>query len=123
MINSDRSGQYAAEEQELLAQLDGVERAPFVPLAWLVAVSPGTSVEEPPYVWVEWSPGLVERPYPGSAVWRVALQHYLLRPTIGDPAAHLLRPIIAACLERFPTLESWMRLRAAATPHPPRVAR
>jgi hypothetical protein len=90
-------------------RLDGVERAPFVPLARLVAVSHGTTVEEPPYVWVEWSPGILERPYPGSAVWRAALQHYLLRPTGNDPAAHLLRPIIAACLERFPTLESWMR--------------
>lgn len=96
-------------EQETLRRLDGVERAPLLPYAVLVAIAPGTSVEEPPYVFIEWTPDVIERPYPGSAVWRAALEQYLAHPRDEDPTYRALAPIVAVCLERFPSLDAWLR--------------
>lgn len=107
----DRAGQFA-DEQDALRRVDGAERAAFIALAEMVAVAPGTSADEPAYVWIAWSAEVVERAVPGSAVWRAALHQYLLRPPAGDLADRAIRPVIAACLERYPTLESWLRTRA-----------
>lgn len=95
--------------QDVLRRLDGVERVELLPRASLVAIAPGASVEEPVYVFVEWAPSVIERPYPGSAIWRAALQHYLDRPRPDDPAYHALRPIVEGCLARFPDLAAWLR--------------
>lgn len=103
----ERAAQYEGDI-ELRRRIDGQERVPMLPLARLVAVAPGVDVEEPAYVWIEWAPGVVERPYPGSAIWRAALQHLLLRPPVGDLTDRAARLVIAACLERFPTLDTWL---------------
>lgn len=114
----ERAGQLT-DDHDTLRHVDGVERAPFIALAELVAVAPGTDADDPTYVWVAWSVGVVERAVPGSAVWRAALHQYLLRPPTGDLTDRAVRPVIAACLERYPTLESWLsaagsRLRGRA---------
>jgi hypothetical protein len=96
-------------EQEILRRLDGVERAALLPYANLVAIAPGPDAEEPVYVFIEWSPDAIERPYPGSAVWRAALERYLAHPRDDDPTFRALAPIVQACLQRFPSLDAWIR--------------
>jgi hypothetical protein len=101
--------QVERSESEVLRRLDGVERVALLPYARLVAIAPGRDVQQPVYVFIEWVPGLIERPYPGSAIWRAALEHYLAQPRDGDPTFAALAPIVRACLERFPSLEAWIR--------------
>jgi|GEM_PF-3060821 len=96
-------------EREYLRQLEGVERVALLPYASHVAIAPGTSAEEPPYVFIEWAPGGVERPYPGTTIWRAVLERYLTEPHDQDPASAALRQIVAESLRRFSSLDAWLR--------------
>lgn len=96
-------------EQDVLRQYDGAERVSLLSSAEFVAVAPGATGEEPVYVFVEWAPQIVERPYPGSAIWRAVIERYLAQPRCGDPAFRVLRPIVEDCLRRFPSLDTWLR--------------
>ena len=69
------------EQREDLRNIDGEERVPFLSQAHMIAIAPGTPQEDhlegPTYVFIEWAPGIVERPYPGSAIWRAVLERSL----------------------------------------------
>lgn len=95
-------------EQERLREIEGVERVPLLPLAHSIAVSPGTEGDEPAYVFIEWSSAKVERPFPGTAIWRAALERYLDHRASSD-AHPLVRKALQQSLDRFPTLDSWLR--------------
>jgi hypothetical protein len=99
----------AERDQEILRQYDGVERVALLPYASFIAVVPGTDAEEPAYVFIEWAPDVIERPYPGSAIWRAALERYLAHPRDDDPTYRALRPVVMEGLDRFPSLEAWLR--------------
>jgi hypothetical protein len=96
-------------EHDVLQRYDGVERVALLSLAEFVAIAPGTTGDEPVYVFIEWAPQMVERPYPGSAIWRAAIERYLAQPRDGDPTYQALRPVVEDCLRRFPSLDAWLR--------------
>lgn len=90
-------------------ELEGTTRVALLRHALHVALVPGVTACEAPYVFIEWAPGVVERPYPGTAIWRAVLNWYLTAPDNGDPAAPVIGPVVAAALERFSSLEAWLR--------------
>lgn len=92
-------------------QLDGVERAPLVPFAHMLAVAPAVELDEPAYVFIEWTPGQVERPTPGSAVWRAAIYQFLNATDPHEPQELAVRAAIANNLVQFPSLDAWFRWR------------
>ena len=117
-----------AEELELLARYDGAERVKDLASAKLVMIAPSGSADDPVAVTIEWAPGAMERPLPGSALWRAVLARRLEADAAGDPGAEVVRLQIRRSLERFPDLESWWHwLRtgwtAPPTPEPPKPAR
>ena len=95
------------QESELAVRraYEGEERVPLLGLAEFLAVVPGFDPEEPVYVFIQWAPGIVERPYPGTAIWRASLDRYLA----SDSTKPALRPLVAKSLEHFQTLEAWLR--------------
>jgi hypothetical protein len=92
---------------DLVRQYDGHERIPQLAHAALITLAPSTDPDEPVDVLIEWSPGQVEKPLPGSALWRAVLEGRLARPVSRDPAERLIRRQVQRSLERFPDLESW----------------
>jgi len=138
------NGQFAAQREDL-RQIDGADRVPLLPHAHMIAVAPGVSHDErsddPVYVFIEWAPGMVERPYPGSAIWRAVLEQslehwqsqegesgegraqntdnvsvYAHVDDVDDEHADqqpsdLFRSAIQADLARFPSLDAWLRWR------------
>jgi hypothetical protein len=104
---SPRAGS-TATEQERLREIEGAERVALLPLAHSIAVSPGTEGDEPAYVFIEWSPSNVERPFPGTAIWRAALEGYLEHGASTDEHP-LVRQALERSLSRFPTVSSWLR--------------
>lgn len=142
-MSSAAYGQHT-EQREDLRQIDGVERVPFLSQAPMIAIAPGTAQEDhsegPTYVFIEWAPGIVERPYPGSAIWRAVLERSLDHlddqtrehahaPEHAEDASHnggavnrgvwdaesqshdYFRSAIEADLARFQSLEMWFRWR------------
>ena len=97
----------SAEELELLARYDGAERIQDLASAKLVLVAPSRSADDPVAVMIEWATGTLERPLPGSALWRAVLAGRLQAKAYGDPGAEVVRLQIRRSLERFPDLESW----------------
>ncbi|MGH7669053.1 MAG: hypothetical protein ACRENQ_06125 [Gemmatimonadaceae bacterium] len=93
-------------------EMDGVERVALLPTAHMVAVAPSVDADDPAYVFIEWTPDLVERATPGSAVWRAALDAYLASDGLhDDPHRDQLRMEITRSLVRFPSLDAWFRWR------------
>jgi hypothetical protein len=100
-------------------EYDGEGRVPWLPCARSLSWAPpapaaDAAEQEPIYVWIEWTPGTVERPLPGSCLWRAALARIADRV----PAA---APVIEDELRRFPDFESWLywrdrERRPSATP-------
>lgn len=110
----------AALTAELVRQYDGAERVPALPSARLVSVAPATRNADPVLVAIEWVPGVVERPAPGSSLWRAALAARLAEPSRDTPDDALVREQIEQSLARFPDLESWwhwVRTGWLAAPH------
>jgi hypothetical protein len=117
-----------AEDLELLAQYDGAERVQDLASARLVMVAPSRSADDPVAVMIEWASGGMERPLPGSALWRAVLARRLEADAAGDPGAEVVRVQIRRSLERFPDLEGWWHwLRTGWTappaPKPPKPPR
>lgn len=108
MSPMEQQGQYGTE-RDRLRQLEGVERIDLLPLAEHVALTPGTLADEPAAVFIEWAPGAVERPFPGTAIWRAVLERFLRTARPDDRQWGILRPIIAGNLDRFPSLDAWLR--------------
>jgi len=109
--------QYAPEREEL-RQLDAAERVGWLPYARAVALAPGPpGDEEPTYVFIVWALGVVERPCPGSALWRAVLERFLrkehsrARSELPDEAADPVGLAVAADLRRFPSLDAWFAWR------------
>lgn len=73
------------KEREQRDALEGIERIALLPLARHVALVPGATAHEPPYVFIEWAPGAIERPYPGTAIWRAVLSRYLAEQGTSHP--------------------------------------
>jgi len=109
--NADRARQY-----------DGIERIPFLPDAEFITVAPSTSVDDPVDVTIEWAPGHIEKPLPGSALWRAVLESRLAPPATPDPADRLIRHQILGSLARFPDLETWWAWIRTGWTAPPKPA-
>jgi hypothetical protein len=107
MSSTEESGRYEQRQEEREA-IEGTERIALLPVAQFIAVAPGLD-EDPPYVWIQWVPGVVERPYPGTAIWRAALERYLASPMVEGGTTRVIRPLVAAALARFRSLEAWLR--------------
>jgi hypothetical protein len=111
----------ASDTQSLsLRKYEGRERIPLLPSARLVLVAPSRHRDTPVLVAIEWSPGVWERPLPGSSLWRAALTGHLARQVSGGPAGAVVRAQIEDSLTRFPDLECWWAwLRAGWLCPPP----
>lgn len=96
------------KEREQRDELEGVERITLLPLARHVAFVPGATAHKPPYVFIDWAPGAIERPYPGTAIWRAVLSQYLTEQSGSDPFSNVIRSIVAESLDRFSSLDAWI---------------
>lgn len=117
----------AAASEEQRQHSDSAERVPLLPFARMVAFTTGLPNEEPTYVVIEWAPGIVERPYPGTPLWRAVLERWLVSisapetvPTSAPTSAErpstasddtLLRQAVRVDLDRFPSFEAWLHWR------------
>jgi hypothetical protein len=118
----------SVEELALLARYDGAERIPDLGSSRLVMIAPSASADDPVAVTIEWAQGTIERPLPGSALWRAVLERRLEAQRDGDPGAAAVQHQIRRSLERFPDLETWWHWvrtgwtapPAPETPRPPR---
>jgi hypothetical protein len=94
---------------DALREYDGGARVSQLAVAELLLWAPPAPAtdfaeREPIYVWIEWVPGAVERPLPGTSLWRAALARIADRvPTAA--------PMIEDDIRRFPDFESWLRWR------------
>lgn len=89
-------------------QLEGGERVRLLRTADFLAVTVAGSPDGPSVVFIGWSATLLEQAYPGTAIWRAALERFLRTPPTNDPAAALVRRSAAESLARFESLESWL---------------
>lgn len=107
---------------ELLQRYDGAERVPALPYARLVAIAPQAREDDPVDVTIVWGPGpeAVERPFPGSTLWRAALERRLAQPPRQEAADRVLRAQIARSMERFPDLDTWWHWLRTAWTAPPK---
>ncbi len=92
-------------------ELDGEERVPLLPQAHMVALAPPMDGRDPVYVDVEWAPGHIELPTPGSAVWRAVLDAYLATDHPDQVQEAVVRIVVRESRDRFPSLDSWFRWR------------
>jgi hypothetical protein len=116
-------GNQHGPQRATLRELDGAERISDLPLARTIALAPGLPPglrdgdEGPTYAVIVWWPGAVECPCPGSALWRAVLEQFLeneaLYPTTDASSLHdnPVRAAVIADLQRFPSLEAWLRWR------------
>lgn len=105
-------------EGEARRQLDGVERIPFLASAEFLGLTVGAEAEEPVTVFIGWAANLVERPYPGTAIWRAAIESFLRSAPTGDPTQPFLRRAALLSLDRFPSLDRWLRWYDHERPEP-----
>jgi hypothetical protein len=99
----------AAADRAVRHALDGAERVALLPRAAFIAVAPGsTDKDEPPYVFIGWTRDAVERPYPGTTIWRAVLERYLDAPHPDDPGHAIVRTLVGDALARFPSLDAWL---------------
>ena len=123
MSDADPHAETAARAQELLRRHDGAELVPLLESARLIAVAPAQERDAPVYVEILWARGL-DRPIPGSTLWRAAVERRLAEPSGGGPAEEILRRQLRESLERFPSLEVyWEWVRSGWRSAPRRKAR
>ena len=89
-------------------QLEGEERVRLLHTADFLAVTVAGSPDGPSVVFIGWSATLVEQAYPGTAIWRAAIERFLRTLPTNDPADALVRRNAAKSLARFASLESWL---------------
>ena len=105
---------------DLARRYDGIERIALLPYAEFITLAPSTRLDDPVDVTIEWGPDRVEKPLPGSALWRAVLESRVARPATPDPAERLIRHQILGSLARFPDLESWWAWVRTGWTAPPR---
>ena len=108
-------------ELEQLRQYDGAERVPLLEFAHLITIAPVAREDDPALVQIAWSPSALEHPFPGSSLWRAALEVLLARAPSDDPADAVLRSQISRSLERYPDLETWWHWVRTGWTAPPKV--
>jgi hypothetical protein len=89
-------------------QLEGIERIALLPRAEFLAVTVGGEIDAPVVVFIGWGGEVVERAYPGTAIWRAAIERYLAGPISTDPGDPIVRAAAEESLIRFPTLDRWL---------------
>ena len=89
-------------------QLEGEERVAQLPLAEFLAVTVGSEPGEPVVVFIGWRSDLVERAFPGTAIWRAAVESFLRSPPMDDLGNSIVRAAAAESLDRFPSLDRWL---------------
>jgi len=100
---------YGAEgERETRRQVEGVDRVPYLPSAGFLAVTVGSETGDPVVVFIGWHDDVVETPFPGTALWRAAVEGFLRAPLGVDPAEPLVRAAAIESLDRFPSLDRWL---------------
>jgi hypothetical protein len=114
-------GGLPAEELELLARYDGTERIAALASARLIMLAPANATDDPVAVTIQWASGAMERPLPGSALWRATLWRHLAMAGPDDPTTDVVRRQIRRSLERFPDLESWWHWVRTGWTAPPRL--
>ena len=92
---------------DLARQYDGIERMPLLAHAEFITLAPSTDPNQPVDVTIAWGLDRVEKPLPGSALWRTVLENRLARQITPDPAERLIRHQILRSLDRYPDLVSW----------------
>jgi hypothetical protein len=109
-VRVDTIGQYqsAEAEREARRRIEGVERIPLLESAEFVALTVGTEPEEPVTVFIGWYSELTERPYPGTAIWRAAVERFLRAAPTGNSGERQVRIAAEASLDRFPSLDRWL---------------
>lgn len=98
----------ASAESAARRQLEGEERLGLLSAAEFMAVTVGGALGSPSVVFIGWSQNLVEQAYPGTAIWRAALERFLRTPPTADPGNTLVRRAALDSLNRFTTLERWL---------------
>ena len=111
----------SSEELALLAQYDGAERIADLATARLIMLAPANATDDPVAVTIQWASGDMERPLPGSALWRATLWRQLAMAGPVDPADDVVRRQIRRSLDRFPDLESWWHWVRTGWTAPPRL--
>jgi hypothetical protein len=106
---------------ELLRRYDGAERIERLPLAQFVTLAPSADPDEPVDVTIEWGPTTIEKPLPGSSLWRAVLSARLEQPLTADPAESIIRSQIKSSVERFPDLETWWAWLRTGWTAPPKA--
>lgn len=109
-------------DRELLRRYDGAERIERLPLAQFVTLAPSTDPDEPVDVTIEWGPSVIEKPLPGSSLWRAVLTERLRYPPTGDRAESIVWAQITRSLERFPDLETWGAWLRSGWTTPPKTS-
>ncbi len=111
---------------EQLRSLDGVDRVPLLSSALEVIVGPRTHPDEPAFVIIEWVPGRVEHPIPGSSLWRAAIELELAKLSESNdpngPVGRTLSEQLRQTLRRWPDLETWWLWLRTGWLAPPRRA-
>lgn len=124
MFSQDSTPAPPVPDADLVRQYDGAERIPLLLLARFVTLAPSTDPRQPVDVTIEWAPDRVEKPLPGSALWRAVLESRLARPMTRDPVERLIRRQIIGSLDCYPDLETWwsgLRQGWTAPPRPERA--
>lgn len=99
------SGDLSPEQRRFI---EGVDRVPLLDLAEGVIVGPPRSPDEPPLVLIEWTPAHVERPQPGSVLWRAVIEREIAAPVDNpDPIAFERVEQLRRSLRRWPDLDTW----------------
>lgn len=88
--------------------LDGAGRVAWLPLAATVIVGPPREPDQAASVIIEWGPGRVERPVPGSTLWRAVIEREVRRlEEEAGVAAQLLADRLSRAAERWPDIDAW----------------
>jgi hypothetical protein len=107
-----RGRQFAAgSQEEVRRQYDGRERIGLLPFSRFIAIAPAAELDEPVWVFIGWADDFVERPLPGSSIWRAALRRYFDISHDAGPEQEERGPIrssIEVSLARFTSLEAWL---------------
>jgi hypothetical protein len=95
-------------QREARRQLEGEERVGRLPAAEFLAVSVGSEPGDPVVVFIGWTPDLTEFAYPGTAIWRAAVESFLRSAPTQDPGNAIVRAEAVESLRRFPSLDRWL---------------
>jgi len=102
-----RGGRVDLTPEEMRA-LDGAHRVPFLSLAATLIVAPPREPDDPASVIIEWGPGRVERPVPGSTLWHASIEREIERLVAdGESMSLRLAAQLSRAGKRWPDIEAW----------------